>query len=548
MSGVWNDIPSWMSAVGSVFALGFAAAAVLIGRRMYGVESERDRVNAEARRAQESFARKAQAASVSAWWGLSEDGQRGAFARNASETPVYQVFLTALGPDDHSDGTKVYSLMVPPSDHPIFFPIEDELPAQRASARRVKLSFTDAAGVRWLRNQYGLLTELQPNLCIKTDARRGAVLARFEDDFLATYGVKVSFQTSPPGYPQERYVADVQGQTGVDALICPHDWIGDLAARGVIEPTVLAADHRDAFPAWALSALTFGNRLYGLPTTTSTVALIRNTRLAPHLPATFEQLMATGRALRDAGRVSEVFALRVGEHGNPFQVWPLFTSAGGWLFGRTPEGEWDPTQIGLAAPESVAAFERLRSLGEAGMGVLRRSMDADETFELFTAGRTPYLISTPDALEPIRAAGIPVAVSAVPPFAGGQPASAFTLVHGLVMARQGTSKTIAHDLFADYLSHTHVMTALSVDIIEPVALRDTTNPDTAVQQYLALCERGAPMPSFPEMNATWRILEEAETAVIDGAPAEATARQAAAKLAAIFATEEAYAHGRPVVA
>jgi arabinogalactan oligomer/maltooligosaccharide transport system substrate-binding protein len=547
MSGIWNEIPSWLSATGSVFALGFAAAAVVIGRRMYGVESERDRVNAEARRAQDSFARKAQAARVSAWWGLSDDGRWGAFARNASETPVYQVFLTALGPDDHSDGTKVYSLMVPPSQSPIFFPIDDGLLAEKAIARRVKLSFTDSAGVRWLRNQYGLLTELQPALRVNTDPRI-ELLAQFEEDFHATYGVKVTFETFPRDYAQDRYVNDLQDQSGIDALVCPHDWLGDLIVRDVIEPTILSANHQNAFPNWALRALTFGNRLYGLPTTTDTVALIRNTKLAPRPPATFEQLVATGQALREVGQADEAFALRVGEHGDPFQIWPLFTSAGGWLFARTPDGEWDPSRIGLAEPESVAAFERLRSLGEAGIGVLRRSMDREEAFELFTESRTAYLISTSDALKPIREAGIPVAVSAVPAFADGEPASAFTLVHGLFIAKHGANNVIAHDLFADYLSHAHVMNALSAGIIGPVALCETTSQDPAVQQYLALCEAGTPMPSFPEMNATWRVLEEAETAVIEGIPAEATAKRAAAKLTEIFAAREVRAHGSTVVA
>lgn len=36
--------------------------------------------------------------------------------------------------------------------------------ARGPTARRVKLSFTDSAEVRRLRNQYGSLTELQPNL------------------------------------------------------------------------------------------------------------------------------------------------------------------------------------------------------------------------------------------------------------------------------------------------------------------------------------------------------------------------------------------------
>lgn len=549
MSNMWNEIPSWLSAFSSACAVGFTAVAAVIGRRMYKVESERDRVNAEARHAQEAFARKAQAALVSGWWGQSEDGRWGAFARNASQAPVYQVFLTALGPDDHSDGTKAYSLMLPPSEHPIFFPVDDDFADQHEPARRVKIGFTDAAGVRWLRDQYGLLTELQPNLCVKTDAPRAHALAQFEDDFQATYGVKVTFQTFARDYPQASYVADLQGQTDVDAIVCPHDWIGDLVDHDIIEPTVLAAGHRHAFPSWALSALSSGTRLYGLPTTVATVALIRNTELAPEAPATFDELLATARKLRDAGRVSELCALRVGEHGDPFQIWPLFASAGGWLFGRTPDGEWDPSRIGLATPESVGAFERLRQLGQSGIGILRRSVGREEAFELFTAGRTAYLISGPDALGFSRAAGIPLAVSAVPPFAGGAPASPFTLVHGLVMTKHGANKVIAHDLFADYLSHAHVMTALSVGLGgEPVALRETTNDDFAVQQFLTLCEQGVLMPSIPQMNDTWRILEEAELAVIEGAPAEATAQRAAAKLGAIFAVKEAHQHGRSVVA
>ena len=51
------------------------------------------------------------------------------------------------------------------------------------------------------------------------------------------------------------------------------------------------------------------------------------------------------------------------------------------------------------------------------------------------------------------------------------------------------------------------------------------------------------MPSFPEMNATWRILEEAESAVIEGASAKSAALQAAAKLTEIFTTKEAHRYG-----
>ena len=202
MAVQWGDVAGWLQGFGSLFALGFAAAAVVVTRRTYRIESERDGVNAEAREAQAAFTRRAQAALVSAWWGSDRRGTWGAFVRNASETPVYQAYLTVVGADDRSDGHKSHYLVVPPGEAH-FTPIDSD--AAAPAARRVKLSFTDAAGVRWLRNQYGRLTELQPTLCIKVDPPRAKVFSQFQDGFLAAYGVNVEFHTNAPGHPQRRF-------------------------------------------------------------------------------------------------------------------------------------------------------------------------------------------------------------------------------------------------------------------------------------------------------------------------------------------------------
>ncbi len=545
MSQMWAIIPQWIAACASLLALAFAAAAVVATRRTLRIEHERDRINAEARAAQEFSTRRAQAAMVSVWWGQSQDRRWGAFLRNASEAPIYQVYLTVLGSDDHTEGAKAHYVVVPPSHEALFCVVGTDQ-SQRISGRRVKLGFTDAAGVRWLRDQYGKLTELQPNMCITVDLSRAAVLSQFQDDFLATYGVTVTFETS--NYPQDAFLADLQASPPTDALVCPHDWIGDLIRRDVVEPTILSVDHRKAFPEWALAALSVGGSLYGLPMTVDTVALIRNTELAPRQPVTFDELIATGTALRETGRVEEVFTVRVGERGDPFQIWPLFTSAGGWLFGRAANGEWDSTQIGLDRPESIAALNRLHALGEAGTRMLRRSMGSAEAIELFASGRSPFLLTTSDAMPPIREAGLSIQVSAVPPFANGRPATGFTLVQGLVMSKHGANKLTAHDLFADYLARDHVKNAFADYTDAPAAVCGTTIHDPAIQQFLVLCEAGAPMPSFPQMNATWRILEDMEIEVIAGASAEVTAREAAARLKAIYTTEERSLYGGSVVA
>ncbi|MBO0884064.1 MAG: hypothetical protein J2P17_27775, partial [Mycobacterium sp.] len=76
-----------------------------------------------------------------------------------------------------------------------------------------------------------------------------------------------------------------------------------------------------------------------------------------------------------------------------------------------------------------------------------------------------------------------------------------TVVHGVVMTRTGTNRVIAHDLFADYLTHENVMSALSEGIVAPVAVRQVTTKDKPLQQFFRLCAAGVPMPSFAQMDA-----------------------------------------------
>ncbi|MBB5918099.1 maltose-binding protein MalE [Nocardia transvalensis] len=532
-AGVLEQAPDWMQGVGSLLALVFASVAVVVARRTYGIESERDRVNAERREKQDLFERRSQAARISAWWGRSPEGEPGVFVRNASEAPVYQLYATILPAERRyeDDGTKVQNLVVPPAPEPIFLPTPDPI-ARPAAVRRVMVTFTDASGVRWQRNQYGRLRELQPHVTVLADDVRAAALSNFREDFRDTYGVDVSFQAKGLTMTLDRLTEEMATVRDVDAVVYPHDWIGALIERDSIAPTLLTADHRAAFPEWALRALTVDGRLYGIPTTIDTAALLRNTDLAPEAPATFEELLETGLALQAAGRVEQPFALRVGAAGEPFQIWPLFAGAGGRLF-ETTEAGWDPSRILLATEESVAALTHLRELGEAGLGVLRRSVDRAEAIELFCAGRTPFLVSTADAMKHVRAAGIPVAVSAVPGVDGVSGEPTFTAVHGLMLARHGRSRVTAMDLFADYLAHDDVMDALCRHVVAPVGAHGVPG-DPAVAEYTRLCAAGRPMPAFPQMKQTWNVLARMEVAVIAGEDPKVAATAAAREIEKLY--------------
>ena len=79
-----------------------------------------------------------------------------------------------------------------------------------------------------------------------------------------------------------------------------------------------------------------------MPYSIENIALIRNTDLAPDCPATMEDLVATGQALVKDKKVTNIMALQVGQKGDAYHIYPLFTSGGGSFFGTTATGDPDP--------------------------------------------------------------------------------------------------------------------------------------------------------------------------------------------------------------
>src|SRR5215218_9322691 len=122
-----------------------------------------------------------------------------------------------------------------------------------------------------------------------------------------------------------------------------HDWIGNLVQNGTIDPLQLTDDTRAAFDPLAVKGVTYNGQIYGIPYAIENVVLFRNTDLVPEAPRTMEELVAKGKELKAAGKVDEIMALPVGANGDAYHMYPIYASAGAYLFGRTAEGDYDPT-------------------------------------------------------------------------------------------------------------------------------------------------------------------------------------------------------------
>jgi arabinogalactan oligomer/maltooligosaccharide transport system substrate-binding protein len=367
-------------------------------------------------------------------------------------------------------------------------------------------------------------------LTIWGDDKRAAVLKPFAEKFGKENGVTVEVQAISKDQ-QTTFVTASQQGSGPDVMIGAHDWIGNLVQNGAIDPVQLTAEQQAGLAPNALKAVTFNGQVYGVPYATESLALIRNTKLAPQAPASIEDLVKTGKKLKADKKASEILCLQVGDKGDAYHSYPLYSSGGGYLFGTNAAGEYDKNDLGVAKPEAVAAFEKIRKLGEKGEGALKRSITGENSIATFAAGKCAYLVSGPWAITDAKKAGIAYDISPVPAFTGGKPAAPFLGVQSFYVAAKGKNKALAQEFVTNYVTTPELAVALYQAEPRPPVLTAAfdqvkgTDPDLA--KWIDAAKNAQPLPAIPEMAAVWDPFGKAEAAVIGGADPKAALTAAA---------------------
>ncbi|MFC7545097.1 extracellular solute-binding protein [Plantactinospora sp. GCM10030261] len=357
-------------------------------------------------------------------------------------------------------------------------------------------------------------------LVIWADDKRTAALQPFAEKFGAENGVTVEVQAVSKEL-QTNFVTASQQGSGPDVVVGAHDWIGNLVQNGAIEPVQLSSEQKSAFNETAVKAVTFNGQVYGVPYAMENLALIRNTELAPQAPKTIEELVATGKQLQSQKKASEILCLQVGQNGDAYHIYPLYTSAGGYLFGTAANGDYDPKDLGVGKPESIAAFKKIGELGEKGAGALKRSISDTNSIATFTAKKCAYLVSGPWAVADAKKANIAYDISPIPGFAGGKEAQPFVGVQAFYVAAKGKNKVLAQEFVTNYTSTPELAVALYEAEPRPPALTAAfdkvkgNDPDLA--KFTEAGKNGQVLPAIPAMAAIWDPFGKAEAAIVGGA-------------------------------
>ena len=277
--------------------------------------------------------------------------------------------------------------------------------------------------------------------------------------------------------------------------------------------TIDLGDKADSFLPNAIDGFTYNGELYGLPLAVENIGFFRNTDLAPEAPATWDEVAEIGMALFDEGAVDSA----IGLPDLTYNIYPVFTSFGGYIFGRDEAGSFTIEDIGMNNEGMVAGLTWVESLVEAG--IVSSNIDWEASHVLFETGRSAFIMTGPWAINRFDTAGVPYAISAFPAAeAGGEPGYPFLGVQGIVVNANKENALLAQIFAVDFLATEDNFQAIFDAEPRPSAwasiFESASDPNTA--GFNAAGVNAVPMPSIPAMGFVWDAWVDAGSLVVQG--------------------------------
>ncbi len=357
----------------------------------------------------------------------------------------------------------------------------------------------------------GFAQETQLTLWIYDDGRL-EVLTELGEKFEAEYGVSVVVEVVDLSEIRSAMTLGAASGEGPDMIIIPHDNLGPLVENSTAAPIDLG-DKADSFLPAAVDGFTYDGALYGVPLAVENIGFFRNTELVPEAPTTWAEVVEIGTELFDAGKIDSV----IGLPDLTYNIYPLYTSFGGYIFGRDEAGSFTTEDIGMNNEGMVAGLSFVQSLIEDEL--VSENIDWEAAHVQFETGRSAFIMTGPWALNRFQTAGVPYAISAFPAAEeGAEPGYPFLGVQGLVINANKENVLLAQIFAVDFLATEEHFQMIFEAEPRPSAWKalfeSATDPDTAAFNEAGM--GAVPMPSIPAMGFVWDAWVNAGSLVAQG--------------------------------
>lgn len=364
-------------------------------------------------------------------------------------------------------------------------------------------------------------------LVIWADQLVGPALTELVGDFESEYGIPVTVVSMGYGDVLDRFLVAAPAGEGPDIIVGFGSFLGELVTGGLLTPIDLG-DKVDDFNLAGLNALTYNHELYGMPIATDNVAFFRNVDLVPEAPTTWDEVLDISRELT-ANNTDNIETNQYGfirMQGDPYHFFPIITSFGGYVFGLNEDGTYNPEDLGIDGPESIAALEWYADF--LAEGLQPANIDGETMVQWFEQGRAAMVITGPWFLSRIRESGINFAISDLP---GGEfPARPFTEAQGFMVSAFSKEPLLAQVFLTEFVATPETMQGLYDVEQRPYAyfpLMDSIDDETLAGIAHAAIN-GYTTPTIPAMGSVWEAWQNAILLVEQGADTPESALQNAA--------------------
>ena len=330
-------------------------------------------------------------------------------------------------------------------------------------------------------------------------------IAEIGQIFERNTGIPVTVE-HPEGATDKFFHAAKSGK-GPDLMIWAHDRLGEWADAGLLLPI----DPDPAFlprifpKAW--EAFTHRGRLWGYPLAMESTSLIYNKALISEeqIPRRLADCAGLAPRLRQHNALPILW-----DYNNTYFTFGLLASAGGYVFGRRPDGSYDTADIGVNHPAAVAALEDVVALIQNG--TLPSSMSYSIAEARMNQGTLAMFISGPFAWENLKKSGIDFGVTTLPGV-DGQPGRPFVGVVGAVFNRSSPNLDLAQEFLEHYLITPAGLEAMDrhvpLGVPALIASYEAMASDPRIAGSWKNIEAGVLMPNIPQMGAFWSAMESA---------------------------------------
>jgi arabinogalactan oligomer/maltooligosaccharide transport system substrate-binding protein len=377
-----------------------------------------------------------------------------------------------------------------------------------------------------------------PNIVIWTDADRAPAITKVANDWAASNGATVQVVTKQVFTDIRDNLGTVSAADAPDVIVAAHDWTGQLAANGLVEPIFLSSATKASFPSYTLNAFSYGTavkKLYGVPVAVENIGLVVNTKLAK-VPTTFSQLETEALKVKKAKHQTFGIAVQQGAGGDAYHMYPFFSGLGGYVFGTNRAGNLDPSDIGVANPTFMKNAHLVDKWNKEGL--LSSKVDSSAAQDAFLKGKTAFWITGPWNADLLKKSGLSFKVVQMPAIA--KPSVPFLGVQGFMVTKYATTHGVdsaAKDLVTSFMATPSAQTTLAAANGRPPANLKAKSSDPVLAQFSAASKGGVPMPNIPQMNSVWSDLGQAWVRSTKGSGAmaasksfRAAARSIAAKI------------------